>query len=113
MSKPVIFSIDDEQKKQRVLALYKDYMKQQNEQPQFFESLEDFKNSPHYQNLSEEEKEHFQEHEGKNLIVLVFNTAEQAIEFVQQMQKKGLISEEKAEQIVSDLQENEAPRPRM
>lgn len=72
-------------------------MAQKKAQPQIFDSLDKLKKSQLYQDMSEEEQERLKQYEGKNVIVLVFETSEQAIEFIQQIQQKNLISEEQAE----------------
>ncbi|MCW8397878.1 hypothetical protein OQJ26_03625 [Legionella sp. PATHC038] len=113
MTKSVVFSVDDDEKRQKILAHYRQFMNQQNAEDQSYTSLAEFKNSQHYQDLSEEEKENLEQYEGKDVIVLVFETPEQAIEFIRQIQKKGLISEEQAEDIVTSLQELEPYRPGM
>ncbi|WP_392537534.1 hypothetical protein [Legionella sp. 227] len=113
MTKSVVFSVEDDEKKRKILEYYRQFMEQQNAQDQSYNSLAEFKESQHYQDLPEEEKENLKQYEGKDVIVLVFETPEQAIEFIRQIQKKGLISEEQAEDIVTSLQELEPYRPGM
>ncbi|MCW8410192.1 hypothetical protein OQJ13_14525 [Legionella sp. PATHC035] len=113
MTKSVVFSVDDDEKRQKILAYYRQFMNQQNAEDQSYTSLAEFKNSQHYQDLSEEEKENLEQYEGKDVIVLVFETPEQAIEFIRQIQKKGLISAEQAEELTTSLQELEPYRPGM
>ncbi|MGM9451758.1 hypothetical protein ACTAZI_00310 [Legionella bozemanae] len=62
--------------------------------------------------MSEEEQEQLKQYEEKNVIVLVFETSEQAIEFIQQIQQKNLISEEQAEKIIAQLKELNEPQYR-
>ncbi|CAM2968692.1 Uncharacterised protein [Legionella steigerwaltii] len=113
MTKSVFLSVEDDEKRKKIAEFYNQFMNQQNAQPQSFDSLDEFKNSQYYRDLPEEEKERLKQYEGKDVIVLVFETTEQAMEFIKQIQKKGLISEEQAEQVLEQLQEEESYRPRM
>ncbi|KTD67232.1 hypothetical protein Lste_3438 [Legionella steelei] len=113
MTKPIVLSLDDDEKRQKLAEFYNQFMEQQNAQPQAYDSLDEFKKSQHYQDMSEEEKEHLKQYKGKNLVIFVFDTTEQAMEFIKEIQKKGLINAEQAEQILDNLQEEESYRPRM
>lgn len=79
-------------------------MTQQNAQPQVFDSLDEFKKSQLYQEISEEEQEQLKQYKGKNVVVLVFETPEQAIEFIQQIQQKNLINKTQADTLIENLE---------
>lgn len=112
MPKPIILSIDDDEKTKQIRQAYNEFMAQKKAQPQIFDSLDKLKKSQLYQDMSEEEQERLKQYEGKNVIVLVFETSEQAIEFIQQIQQKNLISEEQAEKIIAQLEELNEPQYR-
>ncbi|KTC94715.1 hypothetical protein [Legionella erythra] len=95
----------EEKKKKKLLDLYHEFLSKEKSKAQAFNSLDEFKKSPGYQDLSEEEQEHFKHYEGKNVVVLVFDNAEQAIEFIEQAQLKGLLEKGQAEEVISQLSE--------
>lgn len=106
---PLIIQEKDEQK---LLKLYKQFLKDDHAK---IYSLNEFKQSDIYQDLPDEEKERLNKLEGKKVKVLIFETAEQAIEFIQKLQSKGLIDQKQAEQHISQLNEQAEPSnsPRM
>jgi hypothetical protein len=95
----------EEKKKKQLLDFYNDFMSKEKSKAESHNSLDEFKKSAAYQGLSEEEQEHFKQYEGKNVMVLVFDDAEQAIKFIEQAQSKGLIKKEHAEAAISQLNE--------
>lgn len=94
-----------EKKKKHLLDFYNDFLSKEKSKAKAFNSLDEFKTSSDYQNLSEEEQEHFKQYEGKSVVVLVFDDAEQAIRFIEQAQSNGLIKKEQAEEVISQLNE--------
>lgn len=98
-------TIEEEKKKEQLLDFYNDFMSKQKSKAQAFNSLDEFKKSPTYRELPEEEKERLKQYQGKNVMVLVFDDAEQARKFIAQAQSKGLIKNEQAKAIISQLNE--------
>ncbi|STX50989.1 Uncharacterised protein [Legionella busanensis] len=102
---PHITLESEESQKQQLLNFYYDFMSKKNAEAQAFSSLDEFRASATYQNLPEEEKEQLGQHEGKNVIVLMFDDIEQVQAFMEQAQSKGLINKEQAEEVISRLNE--------
>ncbi|MBN9230486.1 MAG: hypothetical protein J0I93_06500 [Legionella sp.] len=96
--------IIEEKKKKELLDLYHQFMKDNHAEAKIY-SLNEFKQSDIYQDLPDEEKERLNKLEGKKVKVLIFETAEQAIEFIEKLQSKGLIDQKQAEQHISRLNE--------
>lgn len=95
----------DFRNKKKMLQFYNDFMAEKKSTPKSYNSLEDFKASPAYQQLSEKEKEYYKKYENKNVIILTFDSAEQAKEFVERAKSKGLISEKQASKALSQIEE--------
>lgn len=102
--RPVVIETDEKNKKQ-LLDFYHHFMSKEKAKAQAFHSLDEFKKSALYRELPEEEKEHFKSFEGKQVIILVFDNAEQCIKFIEQAQDKGLISKKQAEAAISKINE--------
>lgn len=105
----------EEKKKQQLLNFYNDFMAKEKSKSKVFDSLDEFKKSTAYQDLSEEEQEQLKQYEGKNVMILKFDDADQAIDFIKQAQLKGLFSQEQAEATISQINEQNqsSHRPRM
>lgn len=93
----------EEQKKKQLLDFYNYFMSKEQYTAESYNSLDEFKNNAAYQDLSEEEKEQLQQYEGKNVIILKFDDADQAIKFIEQAQSQGLFSKEQAEAAISQI----------
>lgn len=112
----------DQNKKKDLLEYYRVFMKDEDTKPQVYESLNKFKQSTFYKELTQEEqeryKESFKEYEdkGENVIFLVFKNKEQVIDFINQAETNGLMTKEQAEQSRSNFattQEEPSRGPRM
>ena len=105
----------EEKKRKQLIDFYNDYMSKEKSKPEAFNSLDEFKKSAAYQDLPEEEKEQLKQYEGKIVMVLTFDDADQAIKFIEQAQSKGLFSKEQADAAISQIndQNQSSHRPKM
>ena len=95
----------EEKNKKELIDFYNNFMDEKKSKAQKFNSLDEFKKSAAYQDLSEEEKEQLKQSERKNVIVLKFDDADQAIKFIEQAQSKGFFSKEQAQAAISQINE--------
>ncbi|STY31723.1 Uncharacterised protein [Legionella wadsworthii] len=98
----VAIELEEEEKKQKLLQLYRQVM---STEAKAFKSLKDLQDSDIWSDLSEKEQELLGQYEGKNVTILIFDDADKALEFINQAKKEGLFSEEQAEALINQINE--------
>jgi hypothetical protein len=100
---PIVTTETEEKNKKKMRDFYYNFMAKEKSKAESFNSLNEFKESDTYKNLPEEEKERLEQYEGKNVIIMVFDNLDQAIEYFEKAQLEGIISKEQADETISDL----------
>ena len=90
---------------------YSDFVKKKKYSEDFKiveQSFENFKKSSNYQELSDAEKTKLEKDPPEKIIILKFNSVEDAKECLSQMEKKGILKPGAADKLVEQLKQGEA-----
>ena len=107
---PIVTTETSDKNKKKMLDFYYEFMAKEKSKAEDFNSLNEFKQSDTYKDLPEEEKERLEQYEGKNVIIMVFDNLNQAIEYFEKAKLEGIISKEQADETISDLNARYGPR---
>lgn len=105
-----LLEVGDIENLEKLQEFYLDFAKKKKYPDDFKaveQSFENFKGSPDYQKLSAVEKDRLEKNPPKKVVVLKFDSLEDAKECLSEMEKKGILKPGVADKIVNSLRQEE------